>query len=131
MIGFDPMKTLSFSFRVLTTLDKTSEQGHLIGHECPVLIYVGKAEIQRLCNKYYQCIYMLLKVDLYTFTNFDELNTYLLNKFNIPAFQHRIIHLLSVYSFKMLNFASASKILKEECRSLVIIQLTLAFGGCG
>ena len=77
-----------------------------------LLIYVGKAEIQRLCNKYYLCIYMLLKVDLYTFTDFDELNTYLLNKFNILAFQHRIIHRLSVFSFKMLNFVSAPKNLK-------------------
>ena len=56
---------------------------------------------------------MLFKVDLYTFTDFDKLNTYLVNKFNIPAFQHRIIHRLSVFSFKMLNFVSAPKNLKE------------------
>ncbi len=56
---------------------------------------------------------MLLKVDLYTFTDFDELNTYLSNKFNIPSFQHRIIHRLSDFSFKMLNFVSAPKNLKE------------------
>ena len=48
-----------------------------------------------------------------TFTDFDKLNTYLVNKFNIPAFQHRIIHRLSVFSFKMLNFVSAPKNLKE------------------
>jgi len=36
-----------------------------------------------------------------------------LAKFNIPAFQHRIIHRLSVFSFKMLNFVSAPKNLKE------------------
>jgi hypothetical protein len=29
-----------------------------------LLIYFGKAEIQRLCNKYYLCLYMLFKVDL-------------------------------------------------------------------
>jgi len=56
---------------------------------------------------------MLFKVDLYTFTDFDKLNTYLLNKFYIPAFQYRIIHRLSFFSLKMLNFVSAPKILKE------------------
>ena len=55
---------------------------------------------------------MLFKVDLYTFTDFDKSNTYLLNKFTIPFFQHRIIHRLSVFS-SMLNFVSAPKILKE------------------
>jgi len=34
----------------------------------------------------------------------EKNNTYLLNKCNIPAFQHRIIHRLSIFSFKMLNF---------------------------
>ena len=43
----------------------------------------------------------------------SKLNTYLVNKFNIPAFQHRIIHRLSFFSFKMLNFVSAPKNLKE------------------
>ena len=43
----------------------------------------------------------------------DQLNTYLLNKFNIPAVQHRIIHRLSIFSIKMLNFVSAPKILRE------------------
>ena len=78
-----------------------------------LLIYFGKVEIQRLRNKYYLCLYMLFKVDLYTFADFDKLNTYLVNKFNIPAFQHRIIHRLSVFSFKMLNFVPAPKNLKE------------------
>ena len=46
---------------------------------------------------------MLFKLDLYAFTDFDQLNTYILNIFNILAFQHRIIHRVSIFSFKMLN----------------------------
>ena len=56
---------------------------------------------------------MLFNLDLYNFTDFDQLNKYLIKKFNIPAFQHRIILRLSIFSFKMLNFVSAPKILKE------------------
>jgi len=41
------------------------------------------------------------------------LNDYLQDKYNIPAFQHRLLQRLSVFSFKMLNFVSAPKILKE------------------
>ena len=52
----------------------------------------------------------LNKLDLYTFTDFDQLNIYLLKKCNIPAFQHCIIHRLSIFSFKMLNFFSTPKI---------------------
>ena len=53
---------------------------------------------------------MLFNLD---FTDFDQLDTYLIKKFNIPAFQHRIIHCLFILSFKKLNFLSAPKILKE------------------
>ncbi len=56
---------------------------------------------------------MLFNWDLYNFTDFDQLNTYLIKKFNIPAFQHRINLCLSVFSFEMLNFVSSHKILKE------------------
>jgi hypothetical protein len=41
------------------------------------------------------------------------LNDYLQDTYNIPAFQHRILQRLSVFSFKMLNFIIAPKILKE------------------
>jgi hypothetical protein len=41
------------------------------------------------------------------------LNDYLQDKYNIPAFQHRLLQRLSVFSFKMLNFISAPQILKE------------------
>lgn len=41
------------------------------------------------------------------------MNDYLQDKYNIPAFQHRLLQRLSIFSFKMLNFVSAPKILKE------------------
>ena len=41
------------------------------------------------------------------------MNDYLKDKYYIPAFQHRLLQRLSVLSFKMLNFISAPKILKE------------------
>jgi hypothetical protein len=56
---------------------------------------------------------LLFKLDLSQFTNCNELNDYLQDKFNIPAFQHRLLQRLSIFSFKMLNFVSAAKILKE------------------
>jgi len=55
----------------------------------------------------------LFKLDLFQFTNFNELNDYLQDKYNIPAFQHRLLQRLSIFSFKILNFVSAPKILKE------------------
>ena len=42
---------------------------------------------------------MLFKLYLYAFTDFDQLNTYLLNKYNILACQHRV----SIFSFQILN----------------------------
>ncbi len=41
------------------------------------------------------------------------MNDYLQDTYNIPAFQHRLLQRLSVFSFKMLNFIWAPKILKE------------------
>ena len=76
-------------------------------------IYFSKAVIQRLCNKYFLCLNLLFKLDLSQFTNCNELNDYLQDKYNIPAFQHRLLQRLSIFSFKMLNFVSAPKILKE------------------
>jgi hypothetical protein len=55
---------------------------------------------------------MLFNLDLHNLTDFDQLNIYLIKKCNIPAFQHRFIHHLSKFSFKMLNFVSAPKKLK-------------------
>jgi hypothetical protein len=59
---------------------------------------------------------MLFKLDSHNHTDYNELNEYLLEKFNIPVFQHRIIHRLSILSYKMLNFTSAPKILKENIK---------------
>ena len=56
---------------------------------------------------------MLFNLALHNFTDFDQLNIYLIKKCNIPSFQRRIIHRLSLFSFKTLNFVSAPKILKE------------------
>ena len=56
---------------------------------------------------------MLFNLALHNFTYFDQLNIYLIKKCNIPSFQRRIIHHLSIFSFKMLNFVSAPKNLKE------------------
>jgi len=37
-----------------------------------------------------------------------------MEKFDIPAFQHRLFHRLAVLSFKLLNFRSAPQILKDD-----------------
>ena len=52
--------------------------------------------------------------NLHNCTDYNELNEYLQGQFNIPAFQHRIIQRLTFFSFKMFNFTSAPKILKED-----------------
>ena len=41
------------------------------------------------------------------------MNDYLHDTYNIPAFQHRLLQRLSVFSLKMLNLIIAPKILKE------------------
>ena len=79
-----------------------------------LLIYFNKSVIQRLCNKYYLCLYMLLKLDITDFTDYNQLNDYLLKKYAIPAFHHRLIQRLSVFSFKMLNISSSPENLKED-----------------
>ena len=73
----------------------------------------SKAVFQRLCYKYFLCFNFPFKLDLSQFTNGYELNDYLNDKYNISAFQHRLLQRLSVFSFKYLNFISAPKILKE------------------
>ena len=75
------------------------------------MIYFNKSVIQKLCNKYYLCIHKLFKLDTQDFTDFNHINDYILEKFNIQAFQHRLFHRLSILSFKMLNFESSPKIL--------------------
>jgi hypothetical protein len=79
-----------------------------------LLIYCSKSVIQKLANKYYLCLHKLFNFDTQDFTDFNELNTYLLEKFDIPAFQHRLFQRVSVLSFKLLNFKSAPEILKNH-----------------
>jgi hypothetical protein len=76
-------------------------------------IYFSIAVIKRLYYKYFLCFNFLFKLDLSQFTNCNEFSDYLQDKYNIPAFQHRLLQRLSIFSFKMLNFVSAPKILKE------------------
>ena len=56
---------------------------------------------------------MLFKFDTFEFTDYNKINDYLMEKFNIPAFQHRLFQRLSVFSYKMLNFDSSPIILQE------------------
>ena len=80
-----------------------------------LLIYFNKTVIQKLCNKYYLCISKLLRInfDDLNLTDFKQINDYLMEKFDIPAFQFRICQRLSIFSFKMLNYDSSPKILHD------------------
>ena len=44
--------------------------------------------IQRKCYLFYLCLHFLLKLDLFNFTDYNQLKTYLLDKYNIPVFQY-------------------------------------------
>ncbi len=79
-----------------------------------LLIYFNKTTIQRLCNKYYLCLYKLIKFDTQNFSNYIELNQALQDKYDIPAFQHRLFQRVSVFCFKMLNFKSVPKTLQGD-----------------
>jgi hypothetical protein len=79
-----------------------------------LLIYCSKAVIQKLANKYYLCLHKLFNFDGQEFADFNDINNCLMEKFDIPAFQHRLFHRLSVLSFKLLNFRSAPQILKND-----------------
>ncbi len=79
-----------------------------------LLIYFNKATIQQLCNKYYLCLHKLFKLDTQEYSDYIELNTFLLEKYDIPAFQHRLFQRVSVFCFKMLNFKYSPKTLKDE-----------------
>ena len=79
-----------------------------------LLIYCSKSIIQKFANKYYLCLHKLFNFDTQDFTDFNDVNTFLLQKFDIPAFQHRFFQRLSVLSFKLLNFKAAPEILKDD-----------------
>jgi len=78
-----------------------------------LLIYFNKSTIQKLCNKYYLSLYLLFKFDISLFKDFNDINKFLLDKFGIPAFQHRVFSRLSIFSFKILNFSMSPKVLRE------------------
>ena len=59
-------------------------------------------------------MHKLFNFDTQDFTDFNYVNTFLLQKFDIPAFQHRLFQRLSVLSFKLLNFKAAPEILKDD-----------------
>ena len=44
--------------------------------------------IQRKCYLFYLCLHFLLELDLFNFTDYNQLKTYLLDKYNIPVFQY-------------------------------------------
>lgn len=78
-----------------------------------LMIYFSKSLIQKLCNKYYLCLHKLFKIDFSDFTDFNKINDYLLEKFSIPAFQHRSFQRLSIFSYKMLNCENAPKVIND------------------
>jgi hypothetical protein len=77
-----------------------------------LLIYFNKSTIQKLCNKYYLSLYLLFKFDISLFKDFNDINTFLFDKFGISAFQHRVFSRLSIFSFKILNFSMSPKVLR-------------------
>jgi hypothetical protein len=78
-----------------------------------LLTYFNKSTIQKLCNKYYLSLYLLFKFDISLFKDFNDINSFLLDKFGIPAFQHRVFSRLSIFSFKILNFSMSPKVLRD------------------
>ncbi len=77
----------------------------------------SRCELYTRFLKSFICLNLLFKLDLSQFTNGYELNDYLQDKYNIPAFQHRLLQRLSIFSFKMLNFVSAPKTKFQELKS--------------
>ncbi|CAF0864958.1 unnamed protein product [Brachionus calyciflorus] len=74
-------------------------------------IAVVKA-IQRLANCFYLCIYKLLRIGLNS-SNFNDLNN-LLEIYGLFAFQHRALERMLSFSYKIINFANAPPLLKEQ-----------------
>ena len=74
-----------------------------------LFIYFSKDIIQRLCNKYYLCLFKLFGVEFTDFNTANENNEFLHKKFGIFAFQHRIFSRISTFSFKILNFNNSPK----------------------
>ena len=86
-----------------------------------LLIYFNKLTIQRLCNKFYLCLHLLFKIDVSEFDDYNQLNTFLRDKYQISGFQHRLFHRMAVFSFKLLNFTASPQILKSIITSNYLI----------
>jgi len=54
------------------------------------------------------------RVIIWNLTIFSHKISFLLYKFSIPAFQHRVFSRLSIFSFKILNFSMSPKVLRED-----------------
>ena len=78
-----------------------------------LFIYFNKETLQKLCNKYYLVLFKLFNIEFSEFTNLDDINSFLREKYGVSAFQHRIFHRISIFSFKLLNFLNKPKTLHE------------------
>ena len=72
-----------------------------------LFIYFNKQSLQKLCNKYYLCLFKLFNIEFSSFSSIDEINNFLHRKFNIFSFQHRIFKRISIFSFKLINFSNS------------------------
>ncbi|CAF0784338.1 unnamed protein product, partial [Brachionus calyciflorus] len=68
--------------------------------------------IQRLADCFYLCIYKLLKINLNS-ADFNDLNN-LLEKYGLFAFQHRALERMLKFSYKIINFANSTPLLKDQ-----------------
>ena len=85
-----------------------------------LFVYFSKEALQKLCNKYYLCLFKLFNVELCNFSNLTDINNYLNSKFNINSFQSRIFTRISIFSYKILRFFNSPIILKEKFNSLFV-----------
>ena len=77
-------------------------------------IYFPKVVLQKLANCYYMCLFKLFKF------KFDGLNGQgmndFLHKYNIFAFEHRILYRLFLFSYKLLKDDAAPENLKSQLK---------------
>ena len=78
-----------------------------------LFIYFNKNSLQKLCNKYYLCLFKLFKVEFSDLASLNEVNDYLHKRFGIYSFQHRLFSRISILSFKLLNFLDSPRILQK------------------
>lgn len=76
-------------------------------------IYFNKQSIQKICNKYYFCLYKLFNIDASTYESLNDLNNHLKIRFKLSTLQHRIFKRFSFLIFKYLNFNYGPVLLKK------------------